>query len=292
MHEFSRKTIDDVFRIVGKQITIRNMALLSMTYKGSLSDDLIPKVKDGHTLLLALGKMGRIDETNFQHIISLFRILTRHDLIHMMTMRERKPVVEQDPVEAYLEADCKSTGPSTSRQAEDSCNNQSLNLNNGSSTRKRKSQMNSKKNFKKVKTETLQEEKIEDNIFKKRESCDIRLRVKAEYSQHSNALDGNIFSDKPDLLERQFEKFAQANTILKSRDLGSIVCDIKFCELTYLDAFWRDYINGSLLEALKGVFITDSLKQAVGHESIRLLVSVDEDDYEAGRLKLLSNLKS
>lgn len=85
---------------------------------------------------------------------------------------------------------------------------------------------------------------------------DIRLRVRAEYCDHENALEGNIFSNKPDLLERQFEKFMQANTILKSRDLGSIICDIKFSELTYLDAFWRDYINGSLLEALKGVFIT------------------------------------
>lgn len=57
-----------------------------------------------------------------------------------------------------------------------------------------------------------------------------------------------------------------------------------------MDAFWRDYINGSLLEALKGVFITDSLKQAVGHEAIKLLVNVDEEDYQAGRRKLLRNL--
>ena len=86
--------------------------------------------------------------------------------------------------------------------------------------------------------------------------ADIRLRVRAEYCHHDNALEGNIFSNKPAVLERQFERFSQANTILKSRDLGSIICDIKFSELTYLDAFWRDYINGSLLEALKGVFIT------------------------------------
>uniref|UniRef100_H3ADQ6 Death effector domain-containing protein n=1 Tax=Latimeria chalumnae TaxID=7897 RepID=H3ADQ6_LATCH len=119
---------------------------------------------------------------------------------------------------------------------------------------------------------------------------DIRLRVRAEYCQHETALQGNVFSNKQDPLERQFERFNQANTILKSRDLGSIICDIKFSELTYLDAFWRDYINGSLLEALKGVFITDSLKQAVGHEAIKLLVNVDEDDYEAGRQKLLQNL--
>ena len=121
-------------------------------------------------------------------------------------------------------------------------------------------------------------------------TLDIRLRVRAEYCQHESALQGNVFSNKQEALERQFERFNQANTILKSRDLGSIICDIKFSELTYLDAFWRDYINGSLLEALKGVFITDSLKQAVGHEAIKLLVNVDEEDYQAGRRKLLRNL--
>ncbi|VFV20410.1 death effector domain-containing [Lynx pardinus] len=125
---------------------------------------------------------------------------------------------------------------------------------------------------------------------KEKQTCDIRLRVRAEYCQHETALQGNVFSNKQDPLERQFERFNQANTILKSRDLGSIICDIKFSELTYLDAFWRDYINGSLLEALKGVFITDSLKQAVGHEAIKLLVNVDEEDYELGRQKLLRNL--
>ena len=87
-------------------------------------------------------------------------------------------------------------------------------------------------------------------------TADIRLRVRAEYCHHDSALEGNVHSNKPELIERQFERFMQANTILKSRDLGSIICDIKFSELTYLDAFWRDYINGALLEALKGVFIT------------------------------------
>ncbi|KAK2512466.1 Dedd [Columba livia] len=86
----------------------------------------------------------------------------------------------------------------------------------------------------------------------KRRRPDIRLRVRAEYCQHETALQGNVFSNKQDPLERQFERFNQANTILKSRDLGSIICDIKFSELTYLDAFWRDYINGSLLEAPQG----------------------------------------
>lgn len=39
------------------------------------------------------------------------------------------------------------------------------------------------------------------------------------------------------------------------------------------------------------IFVTESLKQAVGHEAIKLLVNVDEDDYEAGRQLLLQNLR-
>lgn len=84
----------------------------------------------------------------------------------------------------------------------------------------------------------------------------IRLRVRAEYNEHSSVLADAVHSTKPEPIERAFDKFLQANAILKSRDLGSIVCDIRFSELTYLDAFWRDYISGSLLEALKGIFIT------------------------------------
>ena len=83
--------------------------------------------------------------------------------------------------------------------------------------------------------------------------------------------------------------FSQANTLLRSRDLGSIVCDIKFTELENLDAFWSDYLSGALLEALKGVFITDSLRMAAGSEGVRLLISVDQDDYEEGRMLLKAN---
>uniref|UniRef100_A0A8B9P5H1 Death effector domain containing 2 n=1 Tax=Apteryx owenii TaxID=8824 RepID=A0A8B9P5H1_APTOW len=119
---------------------------------------------------------------------------------------------------------------------------------------------------------------------------DIRLRVRAEYCEHEAALRQNVASNRAQRLARQLDLFGQASTVLKSRDLGSIICDIKFSELSYLDAFWSDYLNGSLLEALKGVFLTDSLKEAVGREAIRLLVNVDEDDYEEGRRLLLDAL--
>ncbi|KAL7875184.1 hypothetical protein SRHO_G00061540 [Serrasalmus rhombeus] len=99
----------------------------------------------------------------------------------------------------------------------------------------------------------------------------IRLRVRAEYSEHESALRGRVSSDKQHPLERQFELFSRASMLLRARDLGSIVCDIKFSELANLDAFWADYLSGALLEALKGVFITDSLKRAAGQEGVRLL---------------------
>ena len=37
--------------------------------------------------------------------------------------------------------------------------------------------------------------------------------------------------------------------------------------------------------------VPETLKQAVGHETIKLMVNVDEDDYESGRLALLKNLQ-
>lgn len=115
---------------------------------------------------------------------------------------------------------------------------------------------------------------------------DIRLRVRAEYLEHDSALREGVSSDKRQPLERQFELFSQASSLLRSRDLGSIVCDIKFTELDNLEAFWSDYLSGALLEALKGVFITDSLRMAAGTEGVRLLISVDQDDYEEGRMLL------
>lgn len=118
-------------------------------------------------------------------------------------------------------------------------------------------------------------------------SPDIRLRVRAEYLEHEAFLRNGVSSDKEQPLERQFELFSQANSLLRSRDLGSIVCDIKFTELEKLEAFWGDYLKGDLLEALKGVFITDSLRTAAGREDVRLLINVDQDDYEEGRRLLM-----
>uniref|UniRef100_A0A2K6KZP5 Death effector domain containing n=1 Tax=Rhinopithecus bieti TaxID=61621 RepID=A0A2K6KZP5_RHIBE len=228
--------------------------------------------------LYSLHRMFDIVGTHLTHrdVLQLLRIITRHDLLPYVTLKRRRAVCP-DLVDKYLEetsiryvtpralSDPEPRPPQPPKTVPPHypvvcCPTSGPQMCSKRPARGRATLGSQRKRRKSVTPDP-----------KEKQTCDIRLRVRAEYCQHETALQGNVFSNKQDPLERQFERFNQANTILKSRDLGSIICDIKFSELTYLDAFWRDYINGSLLEALKGVFITDSLKQAVGHEAIKLL---------------------
>ncbi|XP_062453949.1 death effector domain-containing protein [Rhea pennata] len=284
-----------MFDIVGTHLTHRDVRVLSFLFVDVIDDYERGMIRSGRDFLLALERQGRCDETNFRQVLQLLRIITRHDLLPYVTLKRRRAVCP-DLVDKYLEeTSIRYVTPRAHSDAEHGlghphksvpphhpvvcCSSAGPQICTKRPGRGRALLSSQRKRRKSVTPDP-----------KEKQTCDIRLRVRAEYCQHETALQGNVFSNKQDPLERQFERFNQANTILKSRDLGSIICDIKFSELTYLDAFWRDYINGSLLEALKGVFITDSLKQAVGHEAIKLLVNVDEEDYEVGRQKLLRNL--
>ncbi|KAJ8377444.1 hypothetical protein AAFF_G00260020 [Aldrovandia affinis] len=280
-----------MFEIVGAQLTHRDVRVLSFLFVDVIDEYERGGIRSGRDFLLALERQGRCDETNFRHVLQLLRIITRHDLLPYVTLRKRQTVCP-DPVDKYLEeTSVRYVSPRGVRESGGTMPHRRAGLQpvihcspSGPQVcppRTKPAPPSTSRKRKRAHTTADCREK---------QTCDIRLRVRAEYCQHESALQGNVFSNKQEALERQFERFNQANTILKSRDLGSIICDIKFSELTYLDAFWRDYINGSLLEALKGVFITDSLKQAVGHEAIKLLVNVDEEDYQAGRRKLLRNL--
>ncbi|KAF6292735.1 death effector domain-containing protein [Rhinolophus sinicus] len=284
-----------MFDVVGTHLTHRDVRVLSFLFVDVIDDHERGLIRNGRDFLLALERQGRCDESNFRQVLQLLRVITRHDLLPYVTLKRRRAVCP-DLVDKYLEET--SIRYVTPRALSDPeprptqppktvpphypvvcCPTPGPQMCSKRPARGRATLGSQRKRRKSVTADP-----------KEKQTCDIRLRVRAEYCQHETALQGNVFSNRQDPLERQFERFNQANTILKSRDLGSIICDIKFSELTYLDAFWRDYINGSLLEALKGVFITDSLKQAVGHEAIKLLVNVDEEDYELGRQKLLTNL--
>lgn len=282
-----------MFDIVGAHLTHRDVRVLSFLFVDVIDEYERGGIRSGKDFLLALERQGRCDETNFRHVLQLLRIITRHDLLPYVTLRKRQTVCP-DPVDKYLEetsvryisprggrADSQQVTPHRRAGPQPVICCPAPSESPVGPPRAKPAPHTPNRKRKRAHSAADCREK---------QTCDIRLRVRAEYCQHDSALQGNVFSNKQEALERQFERFNQANTILKSRDLGSIICDIKFSELTYLDAFWRDYINGSLLEALKGVFITDSLKQAVGHEAIKLLVNVDEEDYQAGRRKLLRNL--
>nr|AAC17110.3 KE05 protein [Homo sapiens] len=314
-----------MFDIVGTHLTHRDVRVLSFLFVDVIDDHERGLIRNGRDFLLALERQGRCDESNFRQVLQLLRIITRHDLLPYVTLKRRRAVCP-DLVDKYLEetsiryvtpralSDPEPRPPQPSKTVPPHypvvcCPTSGPQMCSKRPARGRATLGSQRKRRKSVTPDPKEKQTCGEEIqgFQRWSRLEgeykellghwavyaiqyIRLRVRAEYCQHETALQGNVFSNKQDPLERQFERFNQANTILKSRDLGSIICDIKFSELTYLDAFWRDYINGSLLEALKGVFITDSLKQAVGHEAIKLLVNVDEEDYELGRQKLLRNL--
>lgn len=246
----------------------------------------ICRPRNGVELLLELERRGKCDEGNFRHILQLLRVLTRHDLLNYVTLKRPRTVSPErftyGPKVNY-EQTVDSCLNSSDAQG-DHCEEGSVSNKRVKARRGRCGQATSKKRGRKARMAPKEEP------TKTKVTCGIRLRVRAEYCNHQSILSHNVLSNKQNRLEKQFDVFSQSNTVLKSRDLGSIICEIKFSELSYLDAFWNDYLNGSLLEALKGVFITDSLKQAVGQEAIVLLVSVDEEDYEEGRKVLLENI--
>ncbi|MCJ8728852.1 hypothetical protein PDJAM_G00009270 [Pangasius djambal] len=245
------------------------------------------KPKSGVALLLELERRGFLNDTNLEPLLQLLRILTRHDLLPFVSSKKRRTVSpEREPV-SYVES---REHAHTSSQS-DLANTQESQwrASVGSAVR---ASAPARRRRGRGRGRTRKARDTSESITQpapNKVTCDIRLRVRAEYSEHESALRARVSSDKQQPLERQFELFSRASLLLRARDLGSIVCDIKFSELQNLDAFWADYLSGALLEALKGVFITDSLKRAAGQEGVRLLVSVDQDDYEEGRKLLLSN---
>ncbi|XP_041471289.1 death effector domain-containing protein-like [Lytechinus variegatus] len=329
-------SLHEMFCVVSSQLTEDDFEVLKHLYIGSSISDDRGKIKTPSDLFFAMEKSGLCDSSNFQEILNVLRLITRHDLIPFVTRRKRKRGVA-DPVDDYLDLCTSSSGPpphpseSTSGQHPSSSSSSSLSSSltspsmslsepMESSSSSSSSSCNCSPSKQSVNPSTHPEcldsrpqacsvhsravattTRCQKTVGispearglpreRPKHTCDIRLRVRAEYCCHDNALVGHLHSIVRHPLRRHLDLFSQASAILKGRDLGSIVCDIKFSELTYLDAFWRDYINGSLQAALKDVFITDSLRTAVGDEAIKLLVNVDEDDYRAGRSKLLLNL--
>ncbi|XP_005925214.1 death effector domain-containing 1 isoform X2 [Haplochromis burtoni] len=257
---------------------------------GSQQPFLDPKPNSGLELLLQLERRGYFSDGNLAPLLQLLRVLTRHDLLPLVSHKKRRTerIGQRYEIES-TESVCTSGISSSCRETETPLTSFAHQLETGIYTpvavpcasRRRKKRGNGWS--RKSKKTSRQSHPLPPPPAPQKVSCDIRLRVRAEYLEHESALRNGVASDKRQPLERQFELFSQASSLLRARDLGSIVCDIKFTELANLEAFWSDYLSGALLEALKGVFITDSLRNAAGSEGVRLLISVDQDDYEEGR---------
>lgn len=284
-----------MFEVVGGQLSECELELLAFLLDeapGAAGG--LTRARSGLELLLELERRGQCDESNLRLLGQLLRVLARHDLLPHLARRRRRPVSP----ERYTY----STSNSSSKRTEESCghrrpsssssNAQQGQWETGSPPTKRQRRSRGRpsagaRRRRRGNASVPQQQEPARPSSEGKVTCDIRLRVRAEYCEHGPALEQGVASRRPQALARQLDVFGQATAVLRSRDLGSVVCDIKFSELSYLDAFWGDYLSGALLQALRGVFLTEALREAVGREAVRLLVSVDEADYEAGRRRLL-----
>ncbi|XP_065514065.1 DNA-binding death effector domain-containing protein 2-like [Caloenas nicobarica] len=254
-----------LFEVLGAQLTPRDAALLSFLLdqappwgSGTPPDaldaplDLGGPPRPPQELLLELERRGLCDEGNLGNLLRLLRRLRRHDLLRFVTLRRPRPV-------------------SPERNAD-------------RAARERRGERPAPRKRLRPRRRThppLPHPAPPPLEPPPKVTCDVRLRVRAELSDPESVLRRSVGSSRPRGLGRELDIFGQASGVLKSRDLGSILCDIKFSELAYLEAFWGDYVTGALGEALRGVFLGG------GPQDVRLLVSVDQDDYEAGRRLLL-----
>ncbi|XP_043848425.1 DNA-binding death effector domain-containing protein 2 [Dromiciops gliroides] len=299
---YGLQSLHRMFQVVGAQLTEQELSALSF-----LLDEALPAPPEGEPspaaagapgrpparsgleLLLELERRGQCDEAHLGPLMQLLRVLARQDLLPRLSLKRARPVSPEryscSPSGSDVErpeASCLGPAGPTSQRAQWETGSppgkrqrRSLGRSSAGGRRRRGPQGVSR-------SKNLVASPTANKV-----TCDIRLRVRAEYCEHGSALAQGVASRRPQSVARQLDLFGQAMAVLKSRDLGSVVCDIKFSELSYLDAFWGDYLSGALLQALRGVFLTEALREAVGREPIRLLVSVDEGDYEAGRRRLL-----
>ncbi|XP_030227134.1 death effector domain-containing 1 isoform X3 [Gadus morhua] len=230
--------------------------------------------KSGLDLLLQLERRGYLSEENLEPLLQLLRVLTRHDLLPLVSRKKRRT----ERIVPYFSTENKMMPVSTITHRRTDTSSPSLPGDPACRTRRRKRgygwSRRPKRSNQPGPPQLLQTDAVNFAY--------VRLRVRAEYMEHDAALRSGVSSDKPNPLERQFELFSRASSLLGARSLGSVGCSIKFTEWEYLQVFWEDYLSGVLLESLKCVFITDSMRQAAGRQGVRLLINVDQDDYEEG----------
>ncbi|CAN8178884.1 unnamed protein product, partial [Coccothraustes coccothraustes] len=226
--------------------------------------------RTGLELLLELERRGLCHEGDLAQLRQLLRLLARHDLLRCVTLKRPRPV---SPERVTCVPALGGTCPSPPQPCPEHWET-------GSSSGKRKRSARSSRNSRNSRNSRRPRRPLPPESPPRtppsprpRSPATSACVSEPRYCEHERALRRGVASSRPRGPGRALDVFGQASGVLKSRDLGSILCDIKFSELSYLEAFWGDYLSGALLEALKGVFLTEGLRRAVGREDVRLLVS-------------------
>uniref|UniRef100_A0A8U8C023 Uncharacterized protein n=1 Tax=Geospiza parvula TaxID=87175 RepID=A0A8U8C023_GEOPR len=234
-----------LFEVLAAQLTHGEAAVLSflLDEAGGAAPRGRREPRDALELLLELERRGLCHEGDLGQLRQLLRLLARHDLLRCVTLKRPRPGEWHLCHLCVTSLSPPSPAPSTGRQVRNLGTPWGGHLG------------------------------VSLGSWSDFGSLWGHPPARAEYCEHERALRRGVASSRPRGPGRALDVFGQASGVLKARDLGSILCDIKFSELSYLEAFWGDYLSGALLEALKG--------------DVRLLVSVDQDDYEAGRRLLM-----
>ncbi|KAG8188829.1 hypothetical protein JTE90_004642 [Oedothorax gibbosus] len=208
-------TMFKMFDRVGNSLSKREMRVLELFSGIKIDASLKRNIKNGKDLLLALSKYGYCDESNLSSLISFVKAIKRHDLLHMILMRQKKEVA-LDPVEEYLKS-INQVPQNTEPTAEYPHADRTLRITSASSKNSDSgpSTSNDRVNFPGSEAppnkRLRRSQRISDQSFgtedaddvhtstlgpKKKHTCDVRLRVRAEYCNYQSVLQGNVSSIK------------------------------------------------------------------------------------------------
>jgi len=79
-----------------------------------------------------------------------------------------------------------------------------------------------------------------------------------------------------------------AGTSLRNLTEGCVCLTVQAESLSALTSLWNLYQDGTLERRLYSFFVTDEVKERAGGETVKLIVTIDEDEYDKARLELIN----
>ena len=69
---------------------------------------------------------------------------------------------------------------------------------------------------------------------------------------------------------------------------GCVCLTVQAETLSALTTLWNLYQDGTLERRLHNFFVTDEVKERTGEETVKVNVSIDEEEYDKARLELMN----